>query len=1442
MKRTLFLLLGAAFLGLSPASSYAQCNQIISMGTATDLNVKLNPLVSNIAYINLGKIPRVCRAEVDVQCRVYKYSPSPGHSITYAQTFADLQSWSFAEGWVTRQSQQAYFNFGRMWAFEAHIKSRNLVFNISPARSEKYWRVVYNTYANSGNSVDMHVNITRANLYYGDTGIMDNCSATYQPLSCDLPMMNDSFPKIYSIPGSGPVSWVTRAQAKFQGRFRARRHLLAPKFVQVFYKLEFKNTNGVWVSSQEDTAVQSIGLPNDPSTDPQMGQVFDVNIEGFFAGGLPSDATDFRIQVTRIKPPFVTPVDGDWDVLDLRLKGVNFYGCVPFTPTPSPTATKTFTPTFTPTITHTPTPRVCSSSDPEGSAWSLVTANTGYESRIGHTTLVLNNKLWVLGGDGSRQIISSADGAAWSLVNSNPPFLDLRSQTGLVFKNEMWVMGGINGFGPNKKAWHSTDGISWGASTTDAAFGERAWPGSAVFKGKMWVIGGRAPGQYLGDVWSSSDGVAWVQTTAAAPFAPRQGALVLVSKGKLWVIGGIGQLGPLNDVWSSDDGVAWSLVTSHAGFTGRIEPIGLAYNGRLWVMTGLDGPMRNDVWYSDNGTQWFPATTNAAFPGRVGSSGAVFNGRMWVLNGAYPGGRLTDVWSTACALAPTSTPTSSPTMTATPTPTFSPTRTNSPTPSPTATLNCPAITPCALTLVTSWGSQGFGPGQFNFPEDLDELRDGTLLVANSHSNVLSRFDRQGNYLGDFGTGGGFLSNPTGMGLDATGNVYTADFSDNRIVVYSPSGNYLTQFGQYGSAAGQLYAPFDVAVDAGGNVYVAEYFNNRVQKFGPAPGFTPQWVTTYSMGFPTNIVVDQAKGVLYVAENNTGVAVLDMATGNVTYRIGDVDGCDPHLTNPHGLFLDPSGNLWVDGNGGLRRYLASTLGPGLVPRADAQVTTGGYGVVYASDGLVYQNNGWNLVNVWRPCDFRTPTFTPTATPTLSPSPTETTTFTETPTSTATDSPTTTSTPTGTFSPTTTSTPTFTLTPLPACTPGLVDGSSWIQSVPSTGYAGRFLHSSLVFNNKLWILGGNGPGTFTWEVLSSPDGSNWNREASLGAIYRHSHGSAVFNGGSGDEMRIVGGNEGHPLNDVWHSPDGVNCAQATLHAGFAARQGFGCVSFHGKLWVIAGEGIYPTFYGDIWSSANGVSWTQEAASLPFGSRSDFACWVFDDKIWIMGGIAPGGIFKNDVWWSADGLDWNQATAAAAFAPRVFSSSVVFDNKMWIIGGQSVGANYADVWSSTDGVNWAQATANAAFSPRYGHSSVSFLGRMWVLNGRTNAGNVFHPDVWTTDCGSSFAPASSDSNVSSSLVGATREHLERTWIGPSVSRGGEPFNLHLAPGLRQVEVSVYTVLGEKVAATWTKGSAGLEWNPTETASGLYLIRVRAIQPDGGTFTKTLKIVILR
>ena len=115
-----------------------------------------------------------------------------------------------------------------------------------------------------------------------------------------------------------------------------------------------------------------------------------------------------------------------------------------------------------------------------------------------------------------------------------------------------------------------------------------------------------------------------------------------------------------------------------------------------------------------------------------------------------------------------------------------------------------------------------------------------------------------------GAGVGLINEPGGIDIDSSGNIYVVDISLNKVVKYSPNGDYILEFGETGIFAGQLDYPFDVRVGPNGYIWVAEYQNNRIQKFSKT-GVPQEYWTANS---PVGIAFDKNNNLL-ISEYNVG---------------------------------------------------------------------------------------------------------------------------------------------------------------------------------------------------------------------------------------------------------------------------------------------------------------------------------------------------------------------------------------------------------------------------------------------------------------------------------------------------------------------------------------------------------------------------------------------
>ncbi len=106
----------------------------------------------------------------------------------------------------------------------------------------------------------------------------------------------------------------------------------------------------------------------------------------------------------------------------------------------------------------------------------------------------------------------------------------------------------------------------------------------------------------------------------------------------------------------------------------------------------------------------------------------------------------------------------------------------------------------------------------------------TLLFINSQGQTYTYKFK----FGSNGTATGQFKNPKGIAFDASGNVYVADYGNNRIQKFTSTGTHLQTISGNG-----LTSPNYIAIDKDGNIYVTDATSIKKIQF--------KWYLPYQMG-------------------------------------------------------------------------------------------------------------------------------------------------------------------------------------------------------------------------------------------------------------------------------------------------------------------------------------------------------------------------------------------------------------------------------------------------------------------------------------------------------------------------------------------------------------------------------------------------------------------
>jgi DNA-binding beta-propeller fold protein YncE len=108
----------------------------------------------------------------------------------------------------------------------------------------------------------------------------------------------------------------------------------------------------------------------------------------------------------------------------------------------------------------------------------------------------------------------------------------------------------------------------------------------------------------------------------------------------------------------------------------------------------------------------------------------------------------------------------------------------------------------------------------------------TSLVQSISSSSFTKSYHSVKQWGSSGSGNGQFSNPHGIAIDSSGNVYVADSGNKRIQKSNGDGNVITTLDTGSKIPAQFHNPIDIAANLLGILYVVDGGNNRIDVFAP----------------------------------------------------------------------------------------------------------------------------------------------------------------------------------------------------------------------------------------------------------------------------------------------------------------------------------------------------------------------------------------------------------------------------------------------------------------------------------------------------------------------------------------------------------------------------------------------------------------------------------
>lgn len=205
------------------------------------------------------------------------------------------------------------------------------------------------------------------------------------------------------------------------------------------------------------------------------------------------------------------------------------------------------------------------------------------------------------------------------------------------------------------------------------------------------------------------------------------------------------------------------------------------------------------------------------------------------------------------------------------------------------------------------GTTGYSSGGLNYPIALAISPSGPTWVVDYGNSHLTVFSPSGQPLsGTSGYTSQLFAFPVAIAIGAAGDAWVANQGSTTVTHVSADGQTFTNSNCCNAAAG-------LAIDASGSVWVSNYYSDSVSRLSPSGQVLQANLTVGGIDHPQSIAIDGA-GTVWVA-NYRGNSLSELAgstTANPGQPLSPATAWIPDaaLSEPSGLAVDSSGNLWI----------------------------------------------------------------------------------------------------------------------------------------------------------------------------------------------------------------------------------------------------------------------------------------------------------------------------------------------------------------------------------------------------------------------------------------------------------------------------------------------------------------------------------------------------